>query len=77
MSNPRTFGIEAVDAAAAGGLGRVRGFIPAQPAVEECNCDGGGWIVTLDRDRYSSPGDAGMVRYIRCVCLDEALSTAR
>jgi hypothetical protein len=77
MSSPQTFGIEAVDAAAARGLGRVRSFIPARSAVEECNCDGGGWIVTLDRDRYSSPGDAGMVRYTRCVCLDEALSTAR
>ena len=41
---------------------------------QKCSCDGDGWIVTLDRDRYKSPGDAGMVRYTRCVCIEQALS---
>lgn len=51
---------------------------PSAPAgVRRCSCDGDGWIVALDRDRYSSPGSAGMVRYTRCVCLDDALSEAR
>ena len=34
-------------------------------------CDGGGWIVTLDRDRYKAPGTAEMVRFTRCICLDD------
>jgi hypothetical protein len=69
MSNPQTFGIEAR-------LLRVRSLLPAQPGVDECTCDGGGWIVSLDREHYSAPGDAAMVRYTRCVCLEEALSPA-
>ena len=57
---------------------RVVPNLPSAPAgVRGCSCGGDGWIVTLDRDRYSSPGDARMVRYTRCVCLDEALSEAR
>jgi hypothetical protein len=58
-------------------LGIVRNLRSALASVPECTCGGDGWIVTLDRDRYSSPGDAGMVRYTRCVCLDKALSQAR
>jgi hypothetical protein len=52
--------------------------LPSAPRdIRVCTCDGDGWIVTLDRDRYSAPGDAAMVRYTRCVCLDEALTQAR
>jgi hypothetical protein len=71
MTSPQTFQAEAVDALLPA-LDRV-----LSSAGQECRCDGGGWIVTLDRDRYTSPGDVGMVRYTRCVCLDEALSPAR
>jgi hypothetical protein len=69
MTNSQTFQAEAVDALLPA-LDRVRSSATGQ----ECSCDGGGWIVTLDRDRYMSPGDAGMVRYTRCVCLEQALS---
>jgi hypothetical protein len=55
----------------------VRSLRSAPASVPHCTCDGNGWIVTLDRDRYKSPGDAGMVRYTRCVCLEQALSTTR
>ena len=55
-------------------LGIVRSLPLAPAGVPQCTCGGDGWIVTLDRDRYSSPGNTGMVRYTRCVCLDEALS---
>lgn len=72
MTNPQTFQPETVDALLPA-LDRVR----SSATGEECKCDGGGWIVTLVRDRYTSPGDAGMVRYTRCVCLDEALSAVR
>jgi hypothetical protein len=58
-------------------LGIVRNLLSTPASIRQCTCGGDGWIVTLDRDRYSSPGDAGMVRYTRCVCLDEALSPAR
>jgi hypothetical protein len=52
--------------------------LPSAPAsVPQCTCGGEGWIVTLDRDRYKSPGDAGMVRYMRCVCVEQALSSTR
>ena len=54
---------------------RSRPSVPA--SVPQCTCGGDGWIVTLDRDRYKSPGDAGMVRYARCVCVEQALSTTR
>jgi hypothetical protein len=70
--SPRTFQAEAVQALLPA-LDRVRSSATSQ----ECGCDGGGWIVTLDRDRYTSPGDAGMVRYTRCVCLEQALEPAR
>ena len=58
-------------------LGIARRLPSAPTGVSQCRCGGDGWIVTLDRDRYSSPGEAGMVRYTRCVCLDETLSQAR
>jgi hypothetical protein len=58
-------------------LVRPRRLIRRFAVGQKCSCDGGGWIVTLDRDRYSSPGDAGMVRYTRCVCLEKALSATR
>jgi hypothetical protein len=51
--------------------------LPAAPPREKCSCDGDGWIVTLDRDRYSSPGDLAMLRYTRCFCFDDALSHSR
>ncbi|HET8872224.1 MAG TPA: hypothetical protein VFM83_00930 [Gaiellaceae bacterium] len=52
--------------------------LPSTPAsVPQCTCGGDGWVVTLDRDRYKSPGDAGMVCYTRCVCVEQALSTTR
>jgi hypothetical protein len=69
MTSPQTFQAEAVEALLPA-LDRVR-----SSAGKECRCDGGGWIVTLDRDRYTSPGDAGMVRYTRCACLEQALSS--
>jgi hypothetical protein len=62
----QTFPLEVIDAS------RV-----AAPRLRRCGCDGGGWIVTLDRHRYSPPGETGMVRYTRCRCLDDALSHAR
>jgi hypothetical protein len=49
----------------------------APPRGEKCSCDGDGWIVTLDRDRYRSPGDPAMLRYARCLCFDDAPSQAR
>ena len=58
-------------------LGIVRSLPTAPATVRECACGGDGWIVTLDRERYSSPGDAGMVLYTRCACVDEALGQAR
>jgi hypothetical protein len=45
--------------------------------VEKCSCDGGGWIVTLDRGYYKAPATAEMVRLTRCVCLDRASGRAR
>jgi hypothetical protein len=47
------------------------------PRDQRCSCDGGGWIVTLDRDRYKAPGTAEMVRFTRCICLDYASGPAR
>ena len=55
----------------------VRGTEAAPPRDQRCSCDGGGWIVTLDRDRYKAPGTAEMVRFTRCICLDYALGPAR
>jgi hypothetical protein len=55
-------------------LRSARGTVAAPPRVQKCSCDGGGWIVTLDRDRYHAPADAGMLRCTRCVCLDYAPS---
>lgn len=71
MTSLQTFQAEDIQALLPS-LDRVR-----SSAGQECRCDGGGWIVTLDRDRYTSPGDAGMVRYTRCVCLEEALGQPR
>lgn len=58
-------------------LRSARGPAAAPPRVQKCSCDGGGWIVTLDRDRYHAPADAGMLRCTRCVCLDYAPSPAQ
>jgi hypothetical protein len=49
-----------------------RGIATAPPREQKCSCDGGGWIVTLDRDRYKAPATSGMVRFARCICLDYA-----
>jgi hypothetical protein len=54
-----------------------RGIATAPPRDQKCSCDGGGWIVTLDRDRYQAPATSGMVRFARCICLDYAPSPAR
>jgi hypothetical protein len=54
-----------------------RGIATAPPRDQKCSCDGGGWIVTLDRDRYKAPATSGMVRFARCICLDYAPSPAR
>jgi hypothetical protein len=56
---------------------RVQSLLAATPRGEKCSCDGDGWIVTLDRDRYSSPGDPAMLRYARCLCFEDAPSQAR
>ena len=58
-------------------LRSTRGIAAAPPRVQKCSCDGGGWIVTLDRNRYQAPANAGMLRFTRCVCLDYALRPAR
>ena len=58
-------------------LRSARGTAAAPPRDQNCSCDGGGWIVTLDRDRYKAPGTAEMVRCTRCICLDVALGPAR
>jgi hypothetical protein len=55
----------------------ARGTAAAAPRVQKCSCDGGGWIVTLDRDRYKAPATSGMVRFTRCICLDYAPSPVR
>jgi hypothetical protein len=47
------------------------------PRIQKCSCDGSGWFVSLNRDRYRSPGDAGMLRMTRCLCLEHAPSPAR
>jgi hypothetical protein len=54
----------------------ARGPKAAPPRVQKCSCDGGGWIVTLDRGHYRAPADTGMVRFTRCTCLDYAPSPA-
>jgi hypothetical protein len=54
----------------------ARGAAAAAPRVQKCSCDGGGWIATLDRDRYKAPANAGMVRFTPCICLDYAPSPA-
>ena len=58
-------------------LHSARGTVAAPPRVQKCSCDGGGWIVKLDRNRYTAPANAGMLRFTRCICLDYALSPAR
>ena len=58
-------------------LHSARGTVAAPPRVQKCSCDGGGWIVTLDRGRYKAPGTAEMVRFTRCICLDYAPRPAR
>jgi hypothetical protein len=55
----------------------ARGTEAAPPRDQKCSCDGGGWIVTLDRNRYQAPADTGMLRFTRCICLDYAPSPAR
>jgi hypothetical protein len=45
---------------------------PALPRVRKCSCDGSGWLVSLDRDRYRSPGEGEMLRVTRCLCLEHA-----
>ena len=57
-------------------LRSARGIAAAPPRVQKCSCDGGGWIVTLDRNRYAAPADTGMLRFTRCICLDYAPSPA-
>ncbi len=57
-------------------LNSARGTVAAPPRVQKCSCDGGGWIVTLDRGRYKAPGTAEMVRFTRCIYLDYASSPA-
>ena len=69
MTHPQKFHTEALVPR----LHRLR----SSSTDRQCRCDGDGWIVTLDRDRYKSPGDARMVRYIRCICVEQALSTTR
>jgi hypothetical protein len=58
-------------------LHSARGTVAAPPRVQKCSCDGGGWIVTLDRASYKAPASTGMVRFMRCICLDYAPSPAR
>ena len=58
-------------------LSSARGTAAAPPRVQKCSCDGGGWIVTLDRNRYEAPADTGMLRFTRCICLDYAPSPAQ
>jgi hypothetical protein len=55
----------------------ARGTVTAPPRIQKCSCDGGGWIVTLDRGRYQAPATAGMLRFTRWICLDYAPSPAR
>ena len=57
-------------------LRSARGIAAAPPRDQKCSCDGGGWIVTLDRGRYQAPADTGMLRFTRCICLDYAPSPA-
>jgi hypothetical protein len=47
------------------------------PRIQKCSCDGSGWFVSLNRDRYRSPGDAGMLRLMRCLCLEHAPGPVR
>ena len=57
-------------------LSSARGIAAVPPRVQKCSCDGGGWIVMLDRNRYQAPADTGMLRFTRCICLDYAPSPA-
>jgi hypothetical protein len=43
---------------------------PIMPRYQKCSCDGSGWVVSLDRDRYRSPGEAEMLRVQQCLCLE-------
>ena len=65
-------GIEVEASARVNALRSARGIAAAPPRDQKCSCDGGGWIVTLDRDRYQAPANAGMLRFTRCICLDNA-----
>ena len=57
---------------------RIAGGTPTTlPRIQKCSCDGSGWFVSLNRDRYRSPGDAGMLRLTRCLCLEHTPSPAR
>jgi hypothetical protein len=58
-------------------LRSARGTVAAPPRVQKCSCDGGGWIVTLDRKRYRAPADQAVLRFTRCTCLDYAPRPAR
>jgi hypothetical protein len=69
MTDPQTFQTETAEA-----LVRSLHRRHNSATRRKCSCDGDGWIVTLDRDRYRSPADAGMVRYTRCACVEQALS---
>jgi DNA-binding CsgD family transcriptional regulator len=40
----------------------------------ECACDGSGWLVRLDRGRYT-PGEADAFDVERCSCLERAVGT--
>jgi hypothetical protein len=74
--------IEVRDTRPAGGarvktLRSADGTATTLPRIQKCSCDGSGWFVSLNRDRYRSPGDAGMLRLTRCLCLEHAPSPAR
>ena len=58
-------------------LPSARGTAAAPSRIQKCSCDGGGWIVTLDRARYKAPADIQMLRFTRCFCLEHAPSPAR
>ena len=53
------------------------GAAPALPRVQKCSCDGSGWLVSLDRERYKAPGEPEMLRVSRCLCLERAPRPAR
>jgi hypothetical protein len=58
-------------------IGSAGGTATTLPRIQKCSCDGSGWFVSLNRDRYRSPGDAGMLQLRRCLCLERAPSPVR